>query len=161
MRDIIKIFNEIYIILLNNKTSKYLKVSIFPNLMWKFKEFPEKIDFCFSVLKHDKTEKKFWNISSECDLVLFSRSILSNYLWPNELEHSGFTVLHHLPELAQTHVHWVGDAIQPSHLLSSPFPPAFNLSQHQGLFQRFSSSHQVTKYWCLASGSVLPTTDFL
>ena len=46
----------------------------------------------------------------------------------------GFPVLHHLPELAQTHVHGVGDAIQPSHPLSCPSPPAFNLSQHQGLF---------------------------
>ena len=47
----------------------------------------------------------------------------------------GLPVLHHLPEFAQTHVHWVGDAIQPSHPLSSPSPPAFSLSQHQGLFQ--------------------------
>ena len=46
----------------------------------------------------------------------------------------GFPVHHHLPELAQTHVHWFGDAIQPSHLLSFPSPPAFNLSKHQGLF---------------------------
>ena len=46
---------------------------------------------------------------------------------------------------AQTHVHQVNDAIQPSHPLSSPSPPAFNLSQHQGLFQRVSSLHQVAK----------------
>ena len=46
-----------------------------------------------------------------------------------------------LPEFTQTHVHWVGDAMQPSHPLSSPSPPAFNLSQHQGLFQWISSSH--------------------
>ena len=46
----------------------------------------------------------------------------------------GFPVHHQLPELAQTHVHWVGDAIQSSHPLSSPSPPAFNLSQYQGLF---------------------------
>ena len=46
----------------------------------------------------------------------------------------GFFVVHHLPELAQTHVHRVGDAIQPSHPMSSPSPPAFNLSQHQSLF---------------------------
>jgi len=58
---------------------------------------------------------------------------------------SGFPVLHHLLELAQTHVHWVVNAIQPSHPLSSPSLPAFNLSQHQGLFQWVSSSHQVTK----------------
>ena len=50
-----------------------------------------------------------------------------------------------LPEFTQTHVHWVSDAIQPSHPLSSPSPLAFNLSQHQGLFQWVSSSHQVAK----------------
>ena len=54
-------------------------------------------------------------------------------------------VPHHLPELVQTHVHLVGDSIQPSHPLSSSSPPAFNLSQHQGLFQRVSSLHQVAK----------------
>ena len=54
---------------------------------------------------------------------------------------SGFPVHHQLLELAQTHVHIVGDAIQSSHPLSSPSPPAFNLSQHQGLFQWVSSSY--------------------
>ena len=57
----------------------------------------------------------------------------------------GLPVHHQLPEFTQTHVHRVGDAIQPSHPLSSPSPPAFSLSQHQGLFQRVSSSHQVAK----------------
>jgi len=57
----------------------------------------------------------------------------------------GFPVFHHLPEFAQTHVHRVGDAIQPSHPLLSPSPPALNLSQQQGLFQWVSSSHQVAK----------------
>ena len=52
---------------------------------------------------------------------------------------------HQLPELTQTHVHCIGDAIQPSHPLSSPFPPAFNLSQHLGLFQLVSSLHQLAK----------------
>ena len=50
-----------------------------------------------------------------------------------------------LPESTQTHVHWVSDAIQPSHPLSSPSPPVLNLSQHQGLFQWVSSLHQVAK----------------
>ena len=50
-----------------------------------------------------------------------------------------------LLELVQTHVHWVGDAIQPTHPLLSPSPPTFNHSQHQGLFQRVSFSHQVAK----------------
>ena len=57
----------------------------------------------------------------------------------------GFPVLHHLPEFEQTHVHWVGDAIQPFCPLSSPSPPAFNLSQHQGLFQWVSSLYQLAK----------------
>ena len=52
---------------------------------------------------------------------------------------------HQLPESTQTHVHWVSNAIQPSHTLSSPSPPALDLSQHQGLFQWVSSSHQVAK----------------
>ena len=57
----------------------------------------------------------------------------------------GLPVHHQLPEITKTHVHQVGDAIQPSHPLSSPSPPAFNLSQHQGLFQWESSLHQVAK----------------
>ena len=64
---------------------------------------------------------------------------------PMDCSTPGFPVHHQLPELVQTHVHRVGDAIQPSHPLSSPSPPAFNLSQHQGLFQWVSSSHQVAK----------------
>ena len=57
----------------------------------------------------------------------------------------GLPVHHQLLEFTQTHVHWVGDAIQPSLPLSSPFLPALNLSQHQGLFKWVSSSHQVAK----------------
>ena len=57
----------------------------------------------------------------------------------------GFPVLSYLLEFAQIHVHWVSDATQLSHPLLSPSPPAFNLSQHQGLFQWVSSSHQVAK----------------
>ena len=57
----------------------------------------------------------------------------------------GLPVHHQLPEFTKTHVHWIGDAIQQSHPPSSPYPPAFNLSQHHGLFQWVSSSHQVAK----------------
>ena len=64
---------------------------------------------------------------------------------PMDCSTPGFLVHHQLPELAQTHVHWVSDAIQPSHPLSSPSPPAFNIAQHQGLFQWVSSLHQVAK----------------
>jgi len=59
----------------------------------------------------------------------------------------GLPIHHQLPEFTQTHVYRVGDAIQPSHPLSSPSPPTFNLSQHQGLFKWVCSSHQVDKYW--------------
>ena len=64
---------------------------------------------------------------------------------PVDCSMPGFPVHHQLLELAQTHAHRVGDAIQPSHPLSSPSPPAFNLSQHRGLFQSVSSSHQVAR----------------
>ena len=57
----------------------------------------------------------------------------------------GLPVHHQLPEFTQTHMHWVGDAIQPSHPLSSPTPPAPNPSQHQGLFQWVNSFHEVAK----------------
>ena len=57
----------------------------------------------------------------------------------------GLPVHHQLPEFTQTHIHWVGDAIQPSHPLSSPSSPVLNLSQYQGLFKWVSSSHQVAK----------------
>ena len=57
----------------------------------------------------------------------------------------GLPVHHQLPEFTQTHVHWVGDANQPSHPLSSPSPPAPNLSQHQSLFQWVDSLHEVAK----------------
>ena len=61
---------------------------------------------------------------------------------PMDCSIPGSPVLHHLPEFAQTHVHWIGDAIRPSHPLSPPSPPALNLSQHQGIFQWVSSLHQ-------------------
>ena len=67
-------------------------------------------------------------------------------LWdPMNCSTPGLPVHHQLPESTQTHVHWVGDAIQPSHPLLSPSPPALNLSQHQGLFKWVSSSHEVAK----------------
>ena len=64
---------------------------------------------------------------------------------PMDCSTSGLPVHHQLPELAQTHAHRVGDAIRPSHPPSSPSPPAFSLAQHQGLFQRVGSSHQVAR----------------
>ena len=72
---------------------------------------------------------------------------MSNSLRPHDWSMPGFPVHHQLPELAQTHVHRVGDDIQPSHPLSSPSPTAFNLSQHQGLFQWVSFCIRWPKDW--------------
>ena len=70
---------------------------------------------------------------------------MSDSVTPVHHSTPGLPVHHQLPESTQTHVHCVGDAIQPSHPLLSPFPPAFNLSQDQSLFQLVCSSHQVAK----------------
>ena len=77
---------------------------------------------------------------------------------PMDCSMLGFPVHHQFPELAQTHVHRVGDAIQPSHPLLSP-SPAFNLSQHQDVFQWASSSHQWPKYWSF-SFSISPFNEY-
>ena len=90
----------------------------------------------------------FIDYTKAFDYVQFSSVTQSCLTLCNPMDCSmpGFLVHHQHPELTQTHVHRVGDAIQPSHHLSSPSPPAFSLSQRQeGLFQWVSSSHQVAK----------------
>ena len=88
-------------------------------------------------------------------LLFLSYSVMPEYFWSHGLQH---TRLHYLLDFSQTHVHWVDDAIQPSHLLSPPSPPAFNLFQHPGLFQwisqLFSSGGQILG--ASASASDLP-----
>ena len=76
---------------------------------------------------------------------------------PMDCSTPGLPVHHQLLEFTQTHVHWVGDAIQPSHPLSSPSPPAPNPSQHQGLFQWVNSSHEV-EFWSF-SFSISPSNE--
>ena len=78
---------------------------------------------------------------------------------PMDCSTPGLPVYHQLPEFTQAHVHWVGDAIQPSHPLSSPSLPAYNLAQHQDLFQWVSSLHQVAKYWSF-SFSISPYNEY-
>ena len=88
--------------------------------------------------------------------VHFSHSVMSNSLRPHELQHARPPCPSPTPRVYSNHVHWVGDAIQPSHPLSSP-SPTFNLSQHRGLFQWVSSLHQVAKVLELQTQqSVLP-----
>ena len=79
------------------------------------------------------------------DVVVVSHSVVLTLCDPMDCSMLGFPILHYLPEFAQTHVHWVGDAIQLSYPLLSPSPPALSLSQHQGIFQRLGSLHQVAK----------------
>ena len=86
-------------------------------------------------ISHPYSSVKFSSVAQSCPTLCDPM----NYSTP------GLPVHHQLPEFTQTHVHRVGDAIQPSHPLSSPSPPAFNLSQHQGLFKWLNCSHEVAK----------------
>ena len=78
---------------------------------------------------------------------------------PMECSTPGFPAHHQLLETTQTHVHRISNAIQSSYPLSSPSPPTFNLSQHQGLFHWVSSSHQMAKYWSF-SFSISPPNEY-
>ena len=80
-----------------------------------------------------------------CYSVQFNRSVVSDSLQPHESQHARPPCPSPTPRFTQTHVHRVGDAIQTSHPLSSPSPPAPNPSQHQSLFQWVNSSHEVAK----------------
>ena len=105
-----------------------------------------------------RSVSSLWRMDCYCCSVAKLCLTLCN---PMDCSRPGFPVLHYLLEFAQTHVHWVGDAIQPSHPLSSS-PPALNLSQHQGLFQWVGPLHQVDKVLELNSGiSVLLNWCFL
>ena len=86
-------------------------------------------------------------VFSSKSLIRFSSVAQSCPTLCDPMNHStpGLPVHHQLPEFTETHVHWVSDAIQPSHPVSSPPPPAPNPSQHQSLFQRVNSSHEVAK----------------
>ena len=111
---------------------------------------------CFDAVK---THKLFINFRQRCKS---SESVQSlNQVWifatPWIAACQVSMSITNSPEPTQTHVHRVGDAIQPSHYLPSPSPPTFNLSQHQGLFQWVHSSHQVAKILGVSpSASVLP-----
>ena len=98
----------------------------------------------FHFLWEESVFSCFWK-----ELVLsvqFSCSVMSNSLLMN-CSTPGLPVHRQLPEFAQTHVHWIGDAIQPSHPLLSPSPSAFNLSQHQGLLNESVFHIRWPKYW--------------
>ena len=89
----------------------------------------------------------------------FSCSVMSDSLQPHGLQHTNFPVHHQLPELTQTHVHWVDDAIQPSHSLSSPSPPAFNLFSIRVFFSESVLRIRWPKYWSF-SFSISPSNEY-
>ena len=84
---------------------------------------------------------------------------MSDYLQPHESQHAGLPVHHQFPEFTQTYVHRVSDAIQPSHPLLSPSPPAPSSSQHQGLFQWVNSLHEVSQSIGVFSFSINPSNE--
>ena len=107
----------------------------------------------------------FWDETSElpsvgCDPDLFSSvaQLCPTLCNPLDCSTPGFPVHHQLPEFAQTHAHWVSDAIQPSCPLLSPSPPAFNLSQHQGLSESVLWIRWL-KYWSF-SFSLSPSNEY-
>ena len=100
---------------------------------------------------------KLWKtVSVQFSSVAQSCPTLCN---PMNCSTPGLSVHHQLLEFTQTHIHWVGNAIQPSHPLSSPSPPAPNLSQHQSLFQWVNSLHEVAKYWSFTF-SISPSNEY-
>ena len=92
-----------------------------------------------------------------CSVTKFSLTLCD----PMNCSMPAFHILHYHPEPAQTHVHWISDAIQPSHPLLSPSPPTFNLSQHQDIFQWVGSVLHIRwpKYWSL-SFSISPSNEY-
>ena len=122
-------------------------------ITWSFRKFglwtiiliESTIDFIKLEISHEVTKiskikfHKFSSVQSLSRVQLCDPMDCSTPAWWT------LPVHRHLPEFTQTHVHWVSDAIQPSHPLSSPFPPAPNPSQHQSLFQWVNSSHEVAK----------------
>ena len=132
-----------------------MKLWVCRNLQWvrgtKFDEF----SVYYTLLRNPCLSP---NLRNTC---CFSVAVISDSLGPMDCRTPCFPVLHYLLEFAQTHVHWVGDAIQPSHPLSSPSPPAFNLSQYLGLFQWVSSLHRLAKVLELQLLGHLKSVDWL
>ena len=101
---------------------------------------------CQAPLSMGFSRQEYWSGLPFPSLVQFiGRSVVSDSLWPHRLQHARPPCPSPTPRVYQTHIHWVSDAIQPSHPLLSTSPPILNLFQHQGLFKWVSSSHQVAK----------------
>ena len=104
------------------------------------------------------TKVKLMNAYILLIILQFSRSVVSHSLRPHGLQHARPPCPSPTLEFTQTHLHWVGDAIQPSHPLSSPSPPALNLSQHQGLNESVLRIRW-PKYWSF-SFNISPSNEY-
>ena len=126
----------------HNKLQKTLKEMVIPDhLTYQYSyEWLDDLEIYRFLYKLFYFGPKFYTIMIQFSSVTQSCPTLCD---PMDCSTPGFPVYYQLPELTHTHVHWVSDAIQPSHPLASPSPPAFILSQHQGLFQWVSSLHWV------------------
>ena len=128
-----------------NNSIKY--TWLLAHCQWECKLVHPLWDTVWKLLKKLKIEL-LCSISSTLGICCCCCSVVKSCLTlcdPMDYSRPGSSVLYYLLEFAQIHDHWVGDAIQPSHPLLPPSPCAFNLSQHQGLFQWIGSSHQVAK----------------
>ena len=113
-----------------------------------------------SLTFHFKTTSLFTTNNTPWEQLLFVTQSCPTLCNPMDCSSPGFPVLQNFPEFAQTHVHWVGDVIQPFHPLSSPSPLALHFSQHQGLFQWVGSSPQVgPKFWSF-NLSISPSNEY-
>ena len=131
---------------LNSSSKFYLNLNL---LLWLSTLVSSFAATAFQCLNLPNLKKKIYQILNTGNFFFFQFSSVSqscpSLCDPMDCLMPGLPVHHQLLELTQTHVHWVSDAIQPSHPPLSPSPPDFNFSQHQGLFKWVSSSHQVTK----------------
>ena len=125
-----------------NQNKLGIPLSLYSGFASHFKMFGKE-DFQLQLFLLDWTLRNRWSLIISS--VQFSCSVVSDSLQPMNRSTPGLPVHHQLPEFTQTHLHQVSDAIQPSHPLSSPSPPASNPSHHQGLFQWVNSSHEVAK----------------
>ena len=107
-----------------------------------------------------KNLQLFDSLAFLTDSVQFSHSVVSNSLWPHGLQHARPPVHHQLPELAQTHVHWLGDAIQQSHPLLSPSPPVFIFPSIRVFSSEPVFRIRWPKYWDF-SYSISPSNEYL
>ena len=133
-------FMTIESVMLSNHLILYCPLLLLPSV---FPSITERLFFPMNRLFTSGSQSVGTSASAS---VQFSRSVMSNSLQPHELQHSRPPCPSPTPRVyPNSRPLWVGDAIQPPHPLSSPSPPALNLSQHQGLFKWVSSSHQAAK----------------